>query len=79
MSVDKIKNNLGVFGSSVKDTLTHHKQFNNDDELISHYKHDIKKAISALKFVDKQTRKIGSSHWPHLLKSNIKTGSCLLS
>lgn len=78
MSVDKIKNNLGVFGSSVKDTLTHHKQFNNDDELISHYKHDIKKAISALQFVDKQTRKIGSSHWPHLLKSNIKMGELFI-
>ncbi|CUM49196.1 unnamed protein product [Debaryomyces tyrocola] len=78
MSVDKIKNNLGVFGSSVKDTLTHHKQFNNDDELISHYKHDIKKAISALKFVDKQTRKLGSSHWPRLLKSNIKMGELFI-
>lgn len=79
MSVDKIKNNLGVFGSSVKDTLTHHKQFNNDDELIKHYYHDIKKAISALKFVDKQTTKLGTSHWSRLLNSNIKVGELFIN
>lgn len=78
MSVDKIKTNLSVFGSSVKDTLNHHKEFNNDDELISHYKHDIKKTVSALKFVSQQTTKLGSTHWRRLFKANIKVGELFI-
>lgn len=73
MSVNRIKSDMGVFGTSIKNTLTHHKQFNNDDELIAHYRHDLKRTISALKYIIKQTEKLGSSHWNRLFKSNMKS------
>lgn len=78
MSVDKIKSNFQTFGSSIKNTVKHHREFNNDDELISHYEHDIKVAIKALKFLSSQINKLATSHWPRVFKTNLKVSSQFL-
>lgn len=72
MSVQKIKSNMNVFGSAVQDKIRHHHlQFSNEDEIILHYRNDIKQAISGLKFVVSQMHRLSKSHWNKLFKANL--------
>lgn len=73
MSVNRIRTNLATFGTLVKNTVSHHhRDFDNDDELIAHYADDIKHSIKALGFIATQTRKYSTSHLTRVFRSNIR-------
>ncbi|KAJ9097905.1 hypothetical protein QFC19_006582 [Naganishia cerealis] len=73
MSVQKIKSNMNVFGSAVLDKIRHHHlQFSNEDEIILHYRNDIKQSISGLKFIVSQMHRLSKNHWNKLFKTNLK-------
>lgn len=58
---------------NIKDTVTFHKRdYDKDDELLQIYKHDIKEAVSGLKYIVSQTRHLAKSFLPHILAMNIK-------
>lgn len=82
MSVGKLKKGLTEFGSSVKDTVVSvsdtvttvriHRDYDKDDELIEHYKHDLSKAKLGLSYIASQQKKMALSHWGKLFKLNIR-------
>lgn len=73
MSVNRIRTNLTTFGSLVKNTvLQHHRDFDNDDELIAHYADDIKHSVKALGFISSQTGKYTTSHLTRVFRSNVR-------
>ncbi|ODV80142.1 uncharacterized protein CANTADRAFT_5810 [Suhomyces tanzawaensis NRRL Y-17324] len=67
-----LKDNLKIATHNVKDKITFNSDFNKDDELIDHYKHDIEKCVKGLSFIKNQTKRIGLSYWPRLFKLNLK-------
>lgn len=77
---DKIKKNALHLGSSISSTIgsnvkipfKKHK-FDSDDELISHYEHDLKRSIKALKYILSQIHKLANVGIPKLFKSNMKS------
>ena len=67
-----VKGNITSFGSSVKDTITHHKEFSGDDELIKQYRDDIVVSRKGLKYISSQTSHLAKNYWPGLLVRNQK-------
>ncbi|EER34828.1 conserved hypothetical protein [Candida tropicalis MYA-3404] len=66
-------NELTHLSYNIKDTVTFHKRdYDKDDELLQVYKHDIKQAISGLKYIVSQTHHLAKSFLPHVLSTNIK-------
>ena len=64
---------MNVFGSAVLDKIRHHHlQFSNEDEIILHYRNDIKQSISGLKFIVSQMHRLSKNHWNKLFKTNLK-------
>ncbi|KAK6454434.1 uncharacterized protein RJT20DRAFT_58553 [Scheffersomyces xylosifermentans] len=81
MSVGKIKKGFTDFGSNVVDTVSTvtdkvvhvavQREYDKDDELISHYEHDLKKAKSGLNYIVSSNKKLAKTHWPRLFTINI--------
>lgn len=76
---DNISDNYHSLESSVKRTLHYNQQFSSDDELISHYEHDIKVSIKALKYIVAQNSNLGKNHWRRVLKSNLRITALFLN
>lgn len=64
-------------GTSVKKGLEQriHK---NDEDLIEHYRQDIKRTSKALKYLRKQSEQVAKHHWPRVFKANITITSQFL-
>ncbi|CAK7914537.1 hypothetical protein CAAN3_16S01200 [[Candida] anglica] len=60
---------------SFKDSISnihHKKEYDVVDELVEQYEHDIKSSIAGMKYMSQQIESIGTKHWPHYFKSNLK-------
>ncbi|EGW32974.1 uncharacterized protein SPAPADRAFT_65992 [Spathaspora passalidarum NRRL Y-27907] len=60
--------NVTSLSYNIKDKVTfHQRDYDKDDELIDIYKHNIKKSISALKYIRSQNHKLAHAYFPKLL------------
>ncbi|RLV93036.1 hypothetical protein JA1_002791 [Spathaspora sp. JA1] len=60
--------NLTNLSYNIKDKVTfHQRDYDKDDELIDIYKHDIKKSISTLQYLQSENHKLAYSYFPKLL------------
>lgn len=83
MSIGKIKTNVTHLGSSINNSVqstvqsTVHKvgkrTYDSDDELISHYQHDLKRAIKALRYISSQINLLANKAIPRMFKSHMKS------
>ncbi|SGZ51740.1 CIC11C00000003750 [Sungouiella intermedia] len=57
------------FGSSVKNKFTGKNDVSVDDDLIAAFEHDVKQIITAMKFLEKQSRHMALKFWPYFFKN----------
>ncbi|KAI5965264.1 uncharacterized protein KGF55_001484 [Candida pseudojiufengensis] len=70
---DHIYTEASHLGHNLKDTVTfHHRDFDQDDELIKNYKHDIKQAKSGLDHLISQNNQFFKKIIPHVMSLNMK-------
>ncbi|KAI5952377.1 hypothetical protein KGF54_003244 [Candida jiufengensis] len=70
---DHIYTEASHLGHNIKDTVTfYHRDFDQDDELIKNYEHDIKQANSGLKYLITQNNQLFKKIIPHVMSINMK-------
>lgn len=83
--MNKLKSNITGIGNTVEMTFFHvenkllrREEITKQDELLEHYRHDIKKSIAAMKYLSRQMNTIGRRHWKHLFASSIRSAEVFM-
>ena len=73
--MDRLKHNINSFGESIGGSVKNrfHHDFDSDDELISHYRHDIKQTIAGLKYILRQLHRFSDFSLPKMFKAHMKS------